>query len=138
MFMSVSSYFDSVRIKSVEDILHGELIDAGMHQAILTDTGGNIIAQYDSGETLYDSMSLAVLAASNIGSLSAMSRIIGEEDFPMFILKGENDNIHFNKVSEDLFLITIFNRELSVGFVRKKIDVAITGLKELIRHCEIP
>lgn len=136
--MSILSYFDKVRIKSVEDILHGELIDAGMHQAILTDMGGNIIAQFDSGEVLYDSNSLAVLAASNIGSLAAMSGIIGEEEFPMFILKGERDNIHFNKVSEDLFLITIFNRELSVGFVRKRIDAAISGLRDLVKHCDIP
>jgi predicted regulator of Ras-like GTPase activity (Roadblock/LC7/MglB family) len=136
--MSVLSYFDQVRIKSVEDILHGELIDAGMHQAILTDTSGNIVAQYDSGDVLYDAMSLAVLAANNIGSLSAMSRIIGEEDFPMFIIKGENDNIHFNKVTHDLFLITIFHRDLSVGFVRKRIELTIAAIQELIKHCRIP
>lgn len=136
--MSVLSYFDSVRIKSVEDILQGELIDSGMYQAILTDVGGDIIAQFDSGDTTYDSNSLAVLAASNIGSLNAMSSIIGEDDFPMFILKGERDNIHFNKVSEDLFLITIFNRDLSVGFVRKRIDTAIDAIRELIKHCRIP
>lgn len=136
--MSVLSYFDPVRIKSVEDILQGELIDSGMYQAILTDVGGDIIAQFDSGDTSYDSNSLAVLAASNIGSLSAMSSIMGEDEFPMFILRGERDNIHFNKVSEDLFLITIFNRDLSVGFVRKRIDAAINGIRELIKHCRIP
>lgn len=136
--MSVLSYFNRVRIKSVEDILHGELIDSGMYQAILTDVGGSIIAQFESGDTTYDSTSLAVLAASNIGSLSAMSGIIGEDEFPLFILKGERDNIHFNKVSHDLFLITIFNRELSVGFVRKRIDAALEAIRDLIRHCNIP
>ena len=136
--MSVTSYFDKVRIQSVKDILHEELIDAGMYQAILTDVSGNIIAQQDSGETLYDAMSLAVLAASNIGSLNAMSKIIGEEEFPMFILKGERDNIHFNKVSDALFLITLFNRELSLGFVRQRIDAAVKNIQDLIRHCDIP
>ena len=135
--MSNMSNFDKVRVKSIEDILHGELIDSGVYQTILTDIGGNIIAQYDSGDTLYDAMSLAVLAASNIGSLNAMSKIIGEQEFPMYVLKGERDNIHFNKVSDDLFLITIFNRELSLGFVRDRIDVAINGLKELLKHCDI-
>ena len=136
--MSVLSYFDPVRIKSVEDILHGELIDSGMYQAILTDIGGDIIAQFASGDTSYDSNSLAVLAASNIGSLAAMSSIIGEDEFPMFILKGERDNIHFNRVTGDLFLITIFNRDLSVGFVRKRIDAALDAIRELIKHCQIP
>lgn len=136
--MSVSSYFDKVRIESVKDILNEELIDSGMYQAILTDMGGNIIAQQDSGDALYDVMALAVLAASNIGSLAAMSGIIGEKEFPMFILKGERDNIHFNKVSDDLFLITLFNRELSLAFVRKRIKAAIKSIQALIRHCDIP
>jgi len=136
--MSVSSYFDKVRIQSVRDILNEELIDSGMYQAILTDMGGNIIAQQDSGDALYDVMSLAVLAASNIGSLAAMTNIIGEKEFPMFILKGERDNIHFNKVTDDLFLITLFNRELSLAFVRMRIEAAIKSILALIRHCDIP
>lgn len=136
--MSVSSYFDKVRIQSVRDILNEELIDSGMYQAILTDMGGNIIAQQDSGDALYDVMSLAVLAASNIGSLAAMTTIIGEKEFPMFILKGERDNIHFNKVTDDLFLITLFNRELSLAFVRTRIEAAIKSILALIRHCDIP
>jgi predicted regulator of Ras-like GTPase activity (Roadblock/LC7/MglB family) len=135
--MNVLSQFDKVRTKSIEDILYCELIESGVYQAILTDLGGNIIAQYDSGDTLYDAMSLAVLAASNIGSLNAMSKIIGEEEFPMYILKGERDNIHFNKVSDNLFLITIFNKELSLGFVRERIEVAIKSLTDLLRHCDI-
>lgn len=135
--MSVLSNFDHVRISSIRDILSGELIDAGMQQTILTDVGGNIIAQFDCGDILYDASALAVLAASNIGSLNAMSRIIGEEEFPLFILKGQQDNIHFNKVSEDLFLITIFNQSLSIGYVRNKIDHAIRSLKDVIAHCEI-
>ena len=136
--MSVLSYFDRVRIKSLEDILHGELIGAGMYQAILTDVGGNIIAQFSSGDTTYDTSSLSILAASNIGSLSAMSNIIGEGEFPLFVLKGKRDNIHFTQVSNDLFLITICNRDLSVGFVRKRIDAALVAIKRLIKHCNIP
>ncbi len=136
--MNVSKYFDKTRIQTVKDILNAELIDSGMYQAILTDLSGNIIAQQDSGDIVYDALSLAVLAASNIGSLSAMSNIIGEKEFPMFILKGERDNIHFNKVSDDLFLITLFNRELSLAFVRQRIQAAVIGIKDLIRHCDIP
>lgn len=126
---------DEVRLNSIKDILNGDLIDAGLHQTILADLGGNIVAQFDSGDMAYDSASLAVLAASNIGSLNAMSRLIGEGDFPLFILKGQNDNILFNRVTDDLFLITIFSKVLSIGFVRNKIDEAIAGLRALIVHC---
>lgn len=136
--MSVTSYFDKVRIQTVKDILSEELIDSGMSQAILTDMGGNIITQQDNGDTTYDAMNLAILAASNIGSLTAMSNIIGEKEFPMFILKGERDNIHFNQVTEDLFLITLFHRDQTLTFVRKRIEAAIKSIRELIRHCDIP
>lgn len=135
--MGTKSYFDEVRVRSIEDILYGELIDAGMHQTVLADVGGNIIAQHDSGEVLYDSSSLAVLAASNIGSLTAMSRIIGEDEFPLLILKGKRDNIHFNRVTDELFLITIFNQQLSIGYVRNKIDETVRDIQELLLHCEV-
>lgn len=126
---------DEVRLNSIRDILNGDLIDAGLQQAILSDISGNIVALYDSGEIVYDAASIAVLAASNIGSLNAMSRLLGEGDFPLYILKGQNDNIHFNKVTEDLFLIVIFSQDLSIGYVRNKVDKAIAGLKSLIAHC---
>lgn len=126
---------DEVRLNSIKDILNGDLIDAGFQQIILSDLSGNIIAQYDNGEIVYDSTSLAVLAASNIGSLNAMSQFLGEGDFPLFILKGKSDNIHFNKVTNELFLISIFSQELSIGFVRNKVDNAISGLRLLIDHC---
>jgi predicted regulator of Ras-like GTPase activity (Roadblock/LC7/MglB family) len=127
--------FDEARIKSIEDILNEDLIDVGMHQTILSDTSGNIIAQFDNGKTAYDANALAVLAANNLGALGAMSKLIGEEEFPLFIVKGEKDNIHFNKVTEDLFLITLFSNELSMGFVRIKIANSIRNLQNLIIHC---
>jgi predicted regulator of Ras-like GTPase activity (Roadblock/LC7/MglB family) len=136
--IDITTYFDKNRIQTVKNILNSELIYSGMYQAILTDLSGNIIAQQDSGDTAYDAQNLAVLAASNIGSLAVMSSIIGEKEFPMFILKGERDNIHFNKVTDELFLITLFNRELSLAFVRKRIECAVESIRELIRHCAIP
>ncbi len=136
--MSIADQLDDeVRLNSIRDILNGDLIDAGMQQTILTDLSGNIVAQYNGGDITYDSGALAVLAANNIGSLSAMSKMLGEGDFPMFILKGKSDNIHFNKVTDDLFLITIFSKDLSIGFVRNRIDSAINDLRALIAHCSV-
>ena len=128
---------DEVRLNSLKDILNGDLIDAGLQQTILTDLSGNIVAQYDDGDMTYDSSSLAILAANNIGALNAMSKMLGEGDFPLFILKGSSDNVHFNKVTDDLFLITIFSHDLSIGFVRNKIDGAINGIRALIDHCSM-
>ncbi len=133
--MSLILEFDEARIQSIEDILFEELIDAGMHQATLTDTSGNIIGHQDDGYKPYDTSALSILAASNIGSLNAMSKLLGEDEFPLFILKGKSDNIYFNKVTEDLFLLTIFSHELSLGFVRIKIGNAVKSIKKLIEHC---
>lgn len=126
---------DKVRLNSIRDILNGDLVDAGLHQTILTDLSGNIVAQYDNGDTTYDSAALAVLAANNIGSMNAMAKMLGEGDFPFCMVKGQHDNIHFNKVTDDLFLISIFSQVLSIGFVRNKIDNAINDLRALISHC---
>ena len=124
--------FTKEQIESIEDILQEELIDLGVQSVILMDLAGNVIVNLDSGGSSHDVFSLAALAAGNYGAVSAMANIIGEQEFSLLFHKGEEESIHFSKVVEDLLLLTIFNKNVSLGFLRLKVAEAIKRIQMLI------
>ena len=101
-------------------ILEKNLIDKGVSCALLIDMAGNIIVSLDDGRTDTDTYSLACLAAGNFGAIKAMANIIGEGDFSLLFNKGKNVNIHYKTIASEYLLINIFNKDLSLGFLRLK------------------
>lgn len=116
----------------IENILEDELIELGVQSVLLIDLAGNIIVSLDDGKLEHDIYSLAALAAGNFGAVSAMAKIVGEEDFSLLFHKGEKENIHFSKVVEDLLLVTVFGKDVSLGFLRLKVTEAINRIRELV------
>jgi predicted regulator of Ras-like GTPase activity (Roadblock/LC7/MglB family) len=93
---------------------------------------GNIVANLDNGEKQHDIYSLAALAAGNFGAVSAMAKIIGENEFSLLFHKGKNENIHFNKITTEFLLITIFGNDISLGFLRLKVSESVEQLKIIL------
>jgi len=120
-------------LDTIEDILRGDLIEVGVHSVILTDMAGNIVAGLDNGEMKHDIYSLGALAAGNFGAVSAMAKIIGEEEFPLLFHKGEMRNIQFSKVTAEFLLVTIFGKEISLGFLRLKVAESIDKIEKILR-----
>jgi predicted regulator of Ras-like GTPase activity (Roadblock/LC7/MglB family) len=131
--MDFTIEFDKQQIESIENILQEELIDLGVQSVILMDLAGNVIVNLENGDsTSHDVYSLAALAAGNYGAVSAMANIIGEQEFSLLFHKGEEESIHFSKVVDDLLLLTIFNKNVSLGFLRLKVAEAIKRIQVLI------
>ncbi len=130
--MDFTIEFDKQQIESIENILQEELVDLGVQSVILMDLAGNVIVNLENGDTSHDVYSLAALAAGNYGAVSAMANIIGEQEFSLLFHKGEEESIHFSKVVEDLLLLTIFNKNVSLGFLRLKVAEAIKRIQVLI------
>lgn len=130
--MDFTIEFDKQQIEAIENILQEELIDLGVQSVILMDLAGNVIVNLERGDSSHDVYSLAALAAGNYGAVSAMANIIGEQEFSLLFHKGEEESIHFSKVVEDLLLLTIFNKNVSLGFLRLKVAEAIKRIQSLI------
>src|SRR6056297_2134326 len=127
--MDFTIEFDKQQIESIENILQEEVIDMGVQSVILMDLAGNVIVNLDSGDKGHDVFSLA---AGNYGAVSVMANIIGEQEFSLLFHKGEEESIHFSKVVEDLLLLTIFNKDVSLGFLRLKVAEAIKRIQKLL------
>ena len=128
----MSYTFDKEQINSIDKILQEDLIEEGVHSVILIDMAGNIISDLDNGKKKHDVYSLAALAAGNFGAVSTMAKMIGEEDFSLLFHKGDEESIHFSKVMEDFLLITIFGSDMSLGFMRLKVNESIGKIKKIL------
>ena len=130
--MDFTLELDKKQLENIEQILEEELIELGVQNVILIDLAGNVIVNLDNGKINHDVYSLAALAAGNFGAVSAMANIIGEQEFSLLFHKGETDSIHFSKVSNDLLLITIFSKDVSLGFLRLKVNEANRKIQEML------
>jgi predicted regulator of Ras-like GTPase activity (Roadblock/LC7/MglB family) len=128
----VSYTLDQRQLDRIEDILKAELVDNGVRCVFLIDMAGNIVTNLDNGEKQHDIYSLAALAAGNFGAVSAMAKIIGENEFSLLFHKGTKENIHFNKITTEFLLITIFGNDISLGFLRLKVAESVDQLKGIL------
>lgn len=126
------------QLDNIEEVLQQDLIDIGVRCVFLIDMAGNIIANRDDGKIKHDVYSLAALAAGNFGAVSAMAKIIGEGEFSLLFHKGKKENIHFNKIVTDFLLITIFSNDLSLGFLRLKVNEAVEKIKQELEAMHTP
>ncbi len=128
----MSYILEQKQLDEIEQILNDDLIDLGVHSVILIDMAGNIVVDQNSGDSDHDIYSLAALAAGNYGAMNAMANIVGEDEFSLLFHKGERANIHFSKVLADYLLVTIFGKEVSLGFLRLKVAEVITKIGDLL------
>ena len=120
------------QLNQLNNILRQNLIDIGVSCALLIDMAGNIVASLDDGKTRPDIYSLACLAAGNFGAVKAMADIIGEGDFSLLFNKGMNVNIHYKVIASEYLLINIFNKDLSLGFLRLKVTEVVKKMKDVL------
>ena len=114
---------------------NGPVAAGEQRQLFLDDT---IIASMDNGKIDHDIYSLAALAAGNFGAVSAMAKIIGEGEFSLLFHKGKKENIHFNKIMSEFLLITIFGTDMSLGFLRLKVDEAVGKITKALENIQTP
>ena len=126
------------QLDGMEEVLQQDLIDVGVRCVFLIDMAGNIIANRDNGESQHDVYSLAALAAGNFGAVSAMAKIIGEGEFSLLFHKGKKENIHFNKIATEFLMITIFSNDISLGFLRLKVNESVEKIKHILGSISAP
>lgn len=121
--------FSQTQLDAVDSAILAHLIESGVDHVIFMDMAGNTIAKHDNGKSRLDSTAFAALAAGNFAAVDAMAKLVGESEFSLLFHKGEKSSIHFSKVNEDTLLITMFNKDISLGLVRLKVAETV---KEII------
>ena len=126
--------YNKSQLNAIDNAIKNHLIATGVDHVIYMDMSGNAIAKHDNGKTTLDSTAFAALAAGNYAAVDAMAQLVGESEFSLLFHKGEKSSIHFSKVDNDTLLISMFNKDISVGIVRLKVAEAT---KEIIQAMEV-
>lgn len=123
--------FEKEQLDKTDAILAEDLIASGVKTALVVDMAGHIIANCLGANHDRDVYSLAALAAGNFGAVNAMAKLVGEEEFSLLFHKGQDENLHFSKINDEMLLITTFGNDVSLGFLRLKIAEAIERIRSL-------
>jgi predicted regulator of Ras-like GTPase activity (Roadblock/LC7/MglB family) len=124
--------YNQNQLDAIDDVIQTNLIAAGLDHVIFMDMGGNAIAKHDNGKSFLDSTAFAALAAGNYAAVDAMAKLVGESEFSLLFHKGKKLSIHFSKVTDDTLLISMFNKELSLGLVRLKVIDTIKEINQIL------
>ncbi|WP_080804416.1 roadblock/LC7 domain-containing protein [Desulfamplus magnetovallimortis] len=122
------------QLKGIDNVLKVKLIDAGVKNAILIDMAGNTVSKQNDGNFNIDTVAFAALAAGNFAAVDAMAQMVGESEFSLLFHKGETASIHFSKVNENLLLITMFHKDISLGLIRLKVTETNNAINKICRN----
>ncbi|WDP92973.1 MAG: roadblock/LC7 domain-containing protein [Desulfobacter sp.] len=122
--------YNKNQLNAIDNAIKNHLIATGVDHVIYMDMSGNAIAKHDNGKTALDSTAFAALAAGNFAAVDAMAKLVGESEFSLLFHKGEKSSIHFSKVDNETLLISMFNKDISLGIVRLK---AAEAIKEILQ-----
>ena len=114
----------------VEEVLRRFIDESGATYALLTDMGGNLL--FKIGEENFDGDTLAVLSAANYAATKEIATLINEDNFSLLFHRGNNENIHFAKITPDILMIVLFKPFLSLGLLRLKIENIQKEISSLI------
>jgi len=124
--------FNQYQLKAIDTVIQENLISSGLDDVIFIDMAGNTIAKHDNGNSQLDAIGFAALAAGNFAAVDAMAKMVGESEFSLLFHKGEKSSIHFSKVNEETLLITMFNKDISLGLVRLKVADTIDSINAIL------
>ncbi|MBF0378347.1 MAG: roadblock/LC7 domain-containing protein [Desulfamplus sp.] len=120
------------QLDAIDEILQQKLIKAGVRNVMLIDMAGNTISKQDNGQFKIDTLSFAALAAGNFAAVEAMAKLVGESEFSLLFHRGETASVHFSKIDQNFLLITMFQKDISLGIIRLKVTDTIDALNKII------
>ena len=120
--MRLAKVIKKRQLDFLSETLDSELIQNGITTVVLIDLAGNILTDLSHGKHDFDTYSLAALTAGNFGAVTALSDQIGEPELTLLFNQGKMLSIYFRKLLADYILIAIFDKSISLGYLRLKID----------------
>ena len=124
--------FKKRQLDFLYETLDYQLIQNGITSVVLIDLAGNILTDVSNREHDFDLYSLAALTAGNFGAVTALLDQIGEPELTLLFNQGQMLNIYFRKLFADYILIAVFDKSISLGFLRLKMDLLENLLEEAL------
>ncbi|NIO04394.1 MAG: roadblock/LC7 domain-containing protein [Proteobacteria bacterium] len=118
-------------IQGIDACLKKMLNKSAALSAYLIDRSGQLITNCGSPSTL-DVSAFSALTAANFGATSEIAKLLGEEEFNLLFHKGQNENVYFAVVGENMIIVIVFDDRTTVGLVRLSINMIMDELLKII------
>jgi len=118
-------------IKRIDACLKKMLNKSAAISVFLIDRSGQLISSCGNPSTL-DVSAFSALTAANFGATSEIAKLLGEQEFSLLFHKGQNENVYFSVVGENMILVIIFDDRTTVGLVRLSINMIMGELLEIL------
>ena len=128
--MRLAKVIKKRQLDFLSETLNSELVQNGITSVVLIDLAGNILTNLSNGEHDFDTYSLASLTAGNFGAVTTLLDQIGEPELTLLFNQGQMLNLYFRKITADCILIVVFDKSISLGYVRLKMDMIENLVKE--------
>ena len=118
-------------IKQIDACLNKVLNKSAAVSAFLIDRSGQLITNCGSPSTL-DVSAFSALTAANFGATSEIAKLLGEQEFNLLFHKGQNENVYFSVVGENMIIVIVFDDRTTVGLVRLSINMIMDELLQIL------
>jgi len=118
-------------VRRIDACLNKVLNKSAAVSAFLIDRSGQLIANCGSPSTL-DVSAFSALTAANFGATSEIAKLLGEEEFNLLFHKGQNENVYFSLVGDNMIIVVVFDDRTTVGLVRLSISMVMEDLLEIL------
>ncbi|MBN1780447.1 roadblock/LC7 domain-containing protein [bacterium] len=86
---------------------------------LVVNSSGRIIAEKIRQKTSMETTTLATLASGSYAAAAEMARQLGEHNhFKMMLHEGHKQNVFISSITDDFFLIIVFETDVALGMVR--------------------
>jgi predicted regulator of Ras-like GTPase activity (Roadblock/LC7/MglB family) len=118
-------------VKRIDACLTKVLNKSAAVSAFLIDRSGQLIANCGSPSTL-DVSAFSALTAANFGATSEIAKLLGEQEFNLLFHKGQNENVYFSVVGENMIIVIVFDDRTTLGLVRLSINMIMDELLQIL------
>ena len=103
--------------RQLQQIASDLLVQAEAAAVLLTDIGGNVLAQAPAREDA-EIQTAAALAAASFSATRELAAMTGERSFHAICHEGEATSIYVTSLEGDFLLLVIFQRVTTLGLVK--------------------
>ena len=72
------------------------------------------------------------MTAANFGATSEIAKLLGEQEFNLLFHKGQNENVYFSVVGENMIMVIVFDDRTTLGLVRLSINMIMDELLQIL------
>ena len=100
---------------------------------LLVNSAGRVLAEQNRKTGRFETSILSTLASGGYSAAAEIARRLGETaNFKMVLYEGEQTNAFISAVSEDYFLIIVFETRIALGIVRLFAKRTLNRLNEIL------